>query len=86
MSEPNCIKFVNSNIVCLTQGNFSCLLNINYTEPSLCNFHENDAMMQLVEAPEGRGFDFLKGDWDFSMTQSFWPRYASRVDLASDRN
>jgi hypothetical protein len=38
----------------------------------ICNCHENNAVAPLIEAlrykPEGRGFDFGWGDWDFLLT------------------
>ena len=46
--------------------------------------------MQLVEAlsykPEGRGFDSRWCRWNFSLTNSFRPRYGRRVDSVSNRN
>jgi hypothetical protein len=36
--------------------------------------------------PEGHGFDFRSGIWDFSVTQSFRPHYGPGVDSASNRN
>jgi hypothetical protein len=48
------------------------------------------AMVQLVEAlrykPEVRGFDSRWCHWNFSLTQSFRPRYGPGVDSASNRN
>ena len=47
-------------------------------------------MAQLVEAPryklEGRGFDFPKCHWNFSLTQPFRPHYGPGVDSDSNRN
>jgi len=48
------------------------------------------AVAHLVEAlrykPEGRRFDSRWCQWNFSLTQSFWPHYGPGVDSASDRN
>jgi hypothetical protein len=45
---------------------------------------------QLVEAlrykPEDRSFDIRWTQWNFSLTQSFWPHYGPGVDSASNRN
>jgi len=50
------------------------------------NFNKHCASKELVEAlrylPEGRGFDFQLGHWDFSLT-SFRTHYAPGVDSAS---
>jgi len=47
-------------------------------------------MVQLVEAmhykPEGRGFDSRWCHWNFSLTESFWPRYGPGVDSVSNTN
>jgi hypothetical protein len=48
------------------------------------------AVGQLVEAlrykPEGRWFDSRWGQWNFSVTSSFWSHYGPGVDSASNRN
>jgi hypothetical protein len=48
------------------------------------------AVVQLVEAlrykPEGRGFHSRWCHWNFSLTQSFRPRYGPEIDPVSDRN
>jgi hypothetical protein len=45
---------------------------------------------QLAETlrykPEGRGFDFRRFHWKFSLTQSFRPHYDPEVVSASNRN
>jgi hypothetical protein len=52
--------------------------------------HEGYAVAQLVEAlrykPEGRWFDSQWCHWNFSLTQSFRPRYDPGVDSASKKN
>jgi hypothetical protein len=53
-------------------------------------FNQVYAVVQLVEAlrykPEGSGFYSRWDYWKFSVTQSFWPHYGSRVDSAFNRN
>ena len=36
--------------------------------------------------PEGREFDSRWSQWNFSLTESFWPHYGPGVDSASNRN
>ena len=35
---------------------------------------------------QGSGFDSRWCHWNFSLTQTFWPHYGSRVDSVSNRN
>jgi len=48
------------------------------------------AVAQLVDElrykPEGRGFDFRLGHWDFSLNEFFRPQYCTGVDAASNRD
>ena len=76
-------------LIGITNLKMSQLFNVLLFDSMLYNWGTL-LVAQLVEAlrykPEGRGFDFRRCHWNFSMALPFRPHYGPGVDSAPNRN